>query len=236
MMARKELLAQLLRQGYEAELAFVAGLTDEEKAQVGKVDDWAAKDTIAHAARWKAFRVADIQGVVEGGDSTNIEDFDHENALIFEKYRDKSWNELLSFAEEAYQALFGQLQAMSETQLEMDWQEGRPIWRFVVGVGYIHPLLHLAGYYQAQGGNQRADELTALLGEPLLALDDSPAWHGTIHYNTACGYSLLGKKAQALAELGQALALTPNLIEWSQQDPDLDPIRGEAGYQALYED
>ena len=236
-MARKELLAELLKQGYETELAYVAGLTDEERAQVGAVDDWSAKDAFAHVAMWKEYRVSDIQAVIQGGDPNQIEDFDHENALIFEKYRDKSWEEVMAFAARAHHALFGQLQAMSEAELEMDWQEGRPIWRIIAGNGYSHPLMHVAGYYQAQGDNKRAGELmTVMLGEPLLGLDDSPTWQGTTRYNLACGHSLLGRKEKALAELAEALALEPTLKEWSQQDADLDPLRGEAAYKALYED
>ncbi len=235
-MARKELLAELLAQAYEAELAYVAALADEEKAQVGTVDDWSAKDAFAHVAVWKAYRVPDMQAVIQGGLPAQIEDFDQENALIFERYRDKSWDEILAFAAETYQALVGQLEAMSEAELEMKWDEERPLWRLIVGNGYIHPLVHVSGYYQAQGHMQRVGELTAMLGQPLLGLDDGPTWRGEIHYNQACGYALLGKTEQALAELTEALALAPNLKEWSQQDADLDSIRGEPAYQALYVD
>ena len=75
-----------------------------------------------------------------------------------------------------------------------------------------------------------------MLGKPLAALDDGPTWIGTAHYNVACSYSLLGNREEAIKELGEALALRPDLIEWSKQDPDLETIRGEAGYKALYSD
>ena len=235
-MAKKELLAELLNQAYEVELAYVAELTDEEKSQEGAVDDWSPKDALAHVAHWKSSRTTEIQAVLQGGESRQIEDFDHENAEIFQKYCDKSWEEILAFAEESQQALARQLAAMSEQELELDFSEGRPIWRVVVDNGYSHPLIHVAGYYQAKGDMQRAGDLTAMLAEPLMRLDDSPTWQGTSRYNLACSYALMGKKEEALAELRQALALTPSIKEWSQQDPDLESIRGEAGYQALYED
>ena len=82
---------------------------------------------------------------------------------------------------------------------------------------------------------RRAAEITAMLGEPLAALDHSPGWMGTVHYNLACSYALLGQKDDAIAELRQALALTPQLIEWAREDPDLDSLRDEAAYKALDE-
>ena len=36
------------------------------------------------------------------------------------------------------------------------------------------------------------------------------------------------------AELAEALRLNPDLIEWSKQDSDLDSIRDDPAYQALY--
>jgi len=56
-----------------------------------------------------------------------------------------------------------------------------------------------------------------------------------VKYNLACHYSLLGAAAEAIRELQESLALNPGLIDWSKQDPDLDAIRGEPEYQAMYE-
>jgi hypothetical protein len=55
-----------------------------------------------------------------------------------------------------------------------------------------------------------------------------------VKYNLACHYALLGAKAEAIRELRESLALNPGPIDWSRQDPDLDAVRGEPGYQALY--
>ena len=74
-----------------------------------------------------------------------------------------------------------------------------------------------------------------MLGQPTLALDDSPEWIGLVFYNTACSYSLLGNKKEAIEELRKALAARPNLVDWSKQDPDLEPLHNEPDYQALYE-
>lgn len=50
-------------------------------------------------------------------------------------------------------------------------------------------------------------------------------------YNLACGYSLSGKKAEAIAELEKTIAL--GWYDWAhiEKDTDLDPIRNEEGFK-----
>ena len=235
-MERKALLMDLLKQEHDEEKWFYDGLSQAERNKHGRVADWSPKDLLAHCSYWKQARVADIQRVMDGGTVTRINDFDHENARIFEQFSDQSWQEVMAYAEEADGALAGQVEKMNEADLELEWLDERQIWRIVVGYGYSHPLSHISEHYQQKGDMKRAAELIGMLGKPLAALDDSPAWIGIVHYNTACNYSVLGDKEEAIKALGEALVLEPNLIERSKQDPDLEAIRGEAGYQALYSD
>ena len=115
------------------------------------------------------------------------------------------------------------------------WHEGRPLWRFVVGNVYTHPILHLSDWHIKKGTAARAAEMYQKMTGLLSDLDDSPDWQGTIRYNLACSYSLVGEKEKAISELGEALKMNPALTDWSKQDPDFEPIREEAGYKALYE-
>jgi hypothetical protein len=61
---RKTLLLDLLRQARETEMDFVDGLSDGQRARSGTLEDWSAKDVIAHVAAWKA-RMADILRVAD---------------------------------------------------------------------------------------------------------------------------------------------------------------------------
>jgi tetratricopeptide (TPR) repeat protein len=54
-----------------------------------------------------------------------------------------------------------------------------------------------------------------------------------IYYNLACAYSLLGRRAEALASLGSAVELGFADREFIEQDSDLDGLRGEPGYVEL---
>jgi tetratricopeptide (TPR) repeat protein len=53
-------------------------------------------------------------------------------------------------------------------------------------------------------------------------------------FNLACALSRLGKKAEAIMELGRALELDPAIVKYFD-DPDLDGVRHEPGYSALLE-
>jgi tetratricopeptide (TPR) repeat protein len=115
------------------------------------------------------------------------------------------------------------------------WEQGRALWREIVGNIYTHPVIHLSEWHIKRGYPARAAEMYQEMTRQLTSLDDSADWQGTIRYNNACSFSLLGDKETAINELREALKLNPGLTEWSRQDPDFEPIRGEAGYKALYE-
>jgi tetratricopeptide (TPR) repeat protein len=49
-------------------------------------------------------------------------------------------------------------------------------------------------------------------------------------YNLACAESRLGEPEPAVAHLRQAVELDPRFAEYAQNDPDLEAIRGDAGF------
>ena len=104
-------------------------------------------------------------------------------------------------------------------------QDGRPLWRSIVGNGYIHPVWHIALLYTEFGAVDRATALYEQMADRLPVLDEDPTWRGTIRYNLACHYALTGQAERAISELRDALELNPGLTEWTQQDPDFASIR-----------
>jgi len=238
-MERKKLLLDLLRQAHEMETSFVDALSDGQRARSGTLEDWSAKDTIAHVAAWKARMADNLLAVSEGKSPTRTEDLERQNAIFFETYRDEPWEEVLGVADGAFQRILAQVEALGEQELvsreTFPWQEERPLWRLVVGNGYIHPIAHLAEFHRNQGNREQAAQMIGEMASSMAGLDDGPAWQGAVKYNLACHYSLLGAAAEAIRELQEALALNPGLTDWSKQDPDLDAIRGEPEYQAIYE-
>jgi tetratricopeptide (TPR) repeat protein len=238
-MERKTLLLDLLRQAHETEMEFVDALSDGQRARTGTLEDWSAKDTISHVAAWKGRMADNLLAVSEGRPPTGTGDLDRENALFFEAYRDETWEEVLSVADGAFQRILAQVEALGEQELvsreTFHWQGERPLWRLIVGNGYIHPIAHLAEFHRNQGNREQAAQMIGEMASSMAGLDDDLAWQGAVKYNLACHYSLLGSTAEAIRELQEALAQNPGLTDWSKQDPDLDAIRGEPAYQAIYE-
>lgn len=58
---------------------------------------------------------------------------------------------------------------------------------------------------------------------------------GTVHYNLACSYALLGLKDQAFEALKRALSLGYDDLEHLLQDEDLVGLRGDPRFKELLE-
>jgi hypothetical protein len=233
-------LTELLEKGYQAEKEFIASLSMEERNAEGTLEGWTAKDNIAHNAHWRKQHAENILAVLTGKTPTDTDDIDHTNEAIYHQHKGKSWEEVEALVQASLERMEKALEALSEDDLQRDdfypWEQGRPLWREVVGNIYTHPILHLCDWHIKKGNKTHVVEMYQELTGELADLDDSPEWQGTIRYNNACSFSLLGDKEKAISELGEALKLNPGLTEWSQQDPDFEPIRDEVGYKALYEE
>ena len=237
-MERKPILLTLLARAYEEEKALISGLTEDERSQAGTLEQWSAKDIIAHNAAWKGRFAANLLAVSRGEAPTRTEDYDQENVALFNEHQTKSWEEVEELAEEAYRSLVERVQELEEEMLGscevFPGQRERPLWRMIIGNAYNHPLIHISEHFRNRGESQRAGELIGEMARSVVDLDSSPSWQGAVRYNLACHHSLLGQKEKAIEELREALRLNPDLTEWSKEDPDLEAIRGEPGYQALY--
>jgi tetratricopeptide (TPR) repeat protein len=234
----KQELTELLEKGHQVEKDFIAALRDEERNADGTFERWTAKDSIAHNSYWRKQHAEDVLAVLAGKSPTQTDD-DQINEGVYSQYKDQTWDEVDRLVETGLERMGEALAALSEDDLQRSdfypWEQGRPLWREIVGNIYTHPILHLSDWHIKRGNATRAAEMYQEMTGQLTSLDDSPDWQGTIRYNNACSFSLLGDKETAISELREALKLNPGLTEWSKQDPDFEPIRGEAGYKALYE-
>jgi tetratricopeptide (TPR) repeat protein len=234
----KQELTELLEKGHQVEKDFIAALPDEERNADGTFERWTAKDSIAHNSYWRKQHAEDVLAVLAGKSPTQTDD-DQINEGVYSQYKDQTWDEVDRLVETGLERMGEALAALSEDDLQRSdfypWEQGRPLWREIVGNIYTHPILHLSDWHIKRGNATRAAEMYQEMTGQLTSLDDSPDWQGTIRYNNACSFSLLGDKETAISELREALKLNPGLTEWSKQDPDFEPIRGEAGYKALYE-
>src|SRR5579883_2089465 len=74
--------------------AFVDGLSDEERAAVGEITHWSAKDNIAHMAFWIGEMNADFAAIRRSEEPSGSEDiFQPINERVFTEWQMRSWDE-----------------------------------------------------------------------------------------------------------------------------------------------
>lgn len=237
-MGLKTKIKKLVRLAHEAEQSYIDALSEEEVAIVGKSDDWSPKDILAHMTAWKEQVVVNYQAGKRGETEPEQSNYEELNLEFFEKHHARSWDEILEYREQTQQSLFKELEAMPEADLKLTegipMLAGRPFWRMAVGIAYTHPMGHLRDPVLARGDFARAVEMQEDVCRLLSELDDDDAWMGAQRYNLACIYSLVGQKEKAIRILRGALKMTPELMEWSKEDPDFKPIREHPDYKAIY--
>jgi hypothetical protein len=234
----KDKLIELIEWACEQEQAFYAGLSEEERAVQGRPDCWSPKDVMAHVGGWK-IRLADNLAAARSGEPPErYDDYEAVNAAGFEECRDLPWSEVLETAAVGGRRLVEEVQVRDEAELRgtetLPWQGDRPLWRLIVGNGFIHPLtIHLGPMYLELGKRGLAADLAGEVARRLSELDARSEWQGLVQYNLACHHALAGEVGPAIERLREALELAPDMTDWARQDPDLDLIREEEGYREL---
>jgi tetratricopeptide (TPR) repeat protein len=238
-MSRQSQIMDLLNHVLEAERAFVAGISEAERAEVGTETNWSAHDVVAHIAEWKERQARRIELSERGEDLPSTNDIDSANRMIFETHHQKEWDEINILLEHANEHLQRVVQSLPDEALDQTdrypWQNGVPLWRRIVGNSVSHPVIHMSAYDQAHCRLERANLLQEETARLLLSVDTDPQWSGIVRYNLACHYALGGQNQAAIQGLQQALALNPGLREWSKEDPDLARLRHEPAFKAIYQ-
>jgi len=234
----KERLLNLIKLAHNEEQALFTKLSSKERSAVGKLEQWSAKDLIAHLAVWKERMIQNIMATLRNKNLPIDGDLDEINAKIFEVNKNSSWDETLAYAERACRSAIECVRAVPHEKLvdsnTLPWQEGRPLWRIIAGNSYIHPIAHLAEYYCKREDNHYATKLCEKAADLLTKLSDSPDWLGVVKYNLACCYALSGQQEKAIIRLRESLELNPDLTEWSKGDPDIASLRERPDYQSIY--
>jgi tetratricopeptide (TPR) repeat protein len=229
-------MIELLDRAYTDQQAFAATVSETDRAAVGTLEHWAIKDALSHIALWQRLTVERVAAIVQGKEPPNTDDYLPISDAHFEAHRDRSWAATIAEAEAAYRALVALTRSLSDEDLtdphRFTHANGRALSRSIVSNGFWHPEAHLAQLYVERGEVEHANRLQEEVASMLEAI---PEERSVARYNLACYYATSGQKTRALAELATALKSYPELVDWSKQDSDLDSLRNEPAYQALYQ-
>jgi len=236
-MNMKSQLQKLVKRSYQEIQRFAETLSPEDQAACGARDNWTARDVIAHLVEEK-------RRVVERLDAARLdlpveepENFELENAKTWEAYKGYSFAELMEALDEVQAELLDKLDAFGESELyesrRHGWLHGRPLWRYIAGIDFLHAMAHIGPLYIQRGAGDYAERLRRQEARLAGALDPSPGWQGLVTYNLACHHALMGEKDVAIDELRSALSLAPALIAWAQQDNDLRSLHPEPQFKQM---
>lgn len=218
-------LNTLFDQAYEAELAFVANLTAEQRMAHGAPNRWSHKDTLAHIAAWNAHEVWKMQVDARGENQPLSGDIDEINAGIYAEHQQWNWEQVLRLLQDAYRDLAATLVSLPDTDLtdpdRFPWTRRQPLLHRLAFTVYFHALSHLARLLWDDGEQAAAAQLAETICLNMASLDESESWQGVQRYNLACFYALSGQRQAALELVRQSLALRPDMAAWARQDTEL---------------
>lgn len=223
-------LLRLLRQARQAELTWMDTLSEAERKVDGTLEQWSAKDLLAHITAWKERGAENLARAQRGETRSQPNSIEELNEEIFTTSQDRSWQDVRDQAERAFTALVAQVEQHPEkafaNQEDIVWQ--------TMACGGKHPYRHIAEFSLQQGNVEQATSLYEELIEGMRHMPLPPQELGRARYQFACFYATTGQIAKAIEELSQAQQLEPRAVEWLKQDNTLDALRSLPAFQALY--
>ncbi len=213
--------------------------------EVGTLERWSVKDTLAHIVAWQT-RWVDWLGPVAQGKPLdengprhlNYSDAEENerNAQIFEEYKGRSWDDVLAESRRVYARFLELVPLMSEDDFanpqRFAWSSGRPFWRRMTGTFYWHPQGHVMEACLARGETERGMQVASSFAHQARDDETTEEQAGAL-YNLACFYARVGKSREAIATLKPAFLLNPDLMDWCKQDHDLDSLRDLPEFREL---
>lgn len=237
----KSRVLALLSFAHEHERKLAASLTEAERSARGAPNHWSPKERLVSITRWRELQAEKLAQAVRGEtppqwrDDQVVNDI---NASAIEQHRDMPFSEVERASNAAYAALVAQVERMSDEELTSNdryvWADGEALWHETLGNGLWYPFNQMVALSLDRGDHETAAQLQEALLEAVRKADLSPDMVGVTLYNTACFYASNGWPDRALALLPEALRIRPTLVEWSRHDSDLDSLRDDPRFQALY--
>ncbi len=166
----KAMLLSLIDYAHDLRMAWMAGLSDQDRSAAPNSDNWGARAILAHLAHWNLalLRAVDMHA---RGESVPFQwqDMHAQTAQVLAASAGREWAETAAEAEQAFDAL--RVWAERLTQEELDagddfaWQTDDPLWVSFLGNIYFHYLEHLAANYDAAGQPEQAAALQSKMAE-----------------------------------------------------------------------
>ncbi len=217
----------MLDRGLADQDAFAERLSPEERAAVGQIHAWTAKDQIAHNNFWRGDAIVRLQAALDRTEPPDTESDEAEtlrwNDRTFEAQRDTPWDELVAETTRLH-ALTGELigQFTEEeltTRERYRWQRGMSLQGLIFTNWYDHPAEHWADFYLSRGEVDRALELrrsVATTAKELFAHD--MRLFSFMAFKLGEMSANHGRREEAISALRAAVEANPSLEDMVKMD------------------
>ena len=216
--------------------AFERGLTEDQKKGRGSLKKWSAKDILSHLVFWgnhfnsQAEKARNGEKVPQAGDY-----FDQVNDGVLIEHMEQPFSEALIELERSFQESTAILKSFSADELNdkenFEYLNDRTLIDNALGTLGWHVSHHISDFYVKNGQIEKAIDLQEKYTKRLRGF---PTWEANAIYNLACFFVLIGEKEKAIINLESAFIAQPDLIEWSKNDNDLDALREDTDFMALF--
>ena len=152
--ATKAELLGLIQQGWDDFHAFLAHYSPDQLSTLKDAVGWTAKDHIIHLAVWEdsIFALLSGQSQREGlglDEATWASDYDHQNAVLRERYLTLTLDEALALFERSHARLVAKIEALSDDDLrkpyrhyQPDSDQEQPVIGWIIADTYEHYAEH----------------------------------------------------------------------------------------------
>lgn len=231
----KDQVLELIIYAQSVHRAFMDGLSDERRNDPGTWERWSAKDNVAHANFYLNRGIERTEKSLRGEEVEPSGELEETNKRIFNDHHTDSWEQVRADSERIFARLVALITTLSAEQLTQDglfaWARGSLGGSFISNA-LVHPTEHFTTYQIQHGDLEKAVALNQQVVEQL-KINGNLFPYGYTIYNLACTYVKASLPDKALELLPEALALQPDLKDWSQQDPDLISLRDLPAFRQL---
>ncbi len=230
-------LIRLAHRAQEAEEDYLSSLSEGERSAQGTFEDWAPKEVIAHINYWRRRAVETLAYHSREQPPPQYPDYEQLNHENFDANFGRSLEQHLRETRAILKSLEEVLNRFEDEDLtdpdRYPWRKGQPLISYVISNAYMHPISHLCQRYLKIGDQASAFRLQEAALRDVCEVDDSPAVRSLAVYDLACLFAQTGDVDQAIVKLSEILPGSPELLEWSRQDPDLANVHNDPRYLAL---
>jgi len=215
---------------------FEESLTKKQREETGSLLKWSVKDVFSHLVFWGNHFNSQIRKAESGDEVPQVGDYlDQVNDGVLIEHMAQPFSEALEEFDKSYQESTSILKAYTANELndkeKFQYLEGRTLVDRALGTFGGHIMYHISDFYIQ---NEQAEKAVDLQEKITGRLRNFPTWEANAIYNLACFYAQIDKKEKAVANLKTAFLTRPDLIEWSKNDSDLDSLRENLDFKALF--